>query len=201
VQKVRVYRDWRAVARYDGRVGKPRNATGLFAMHKICCPEQRRIMSLLARTFQRIEPFSTVQCLISVEPDAIKRDRAPASDDQIFMEWTNIPTWSKDGIEWEAPSAFSIARNGNWSLTVSHLGNFYNSYGVFDRHFSVRWWWAVQYKGDTGSLIYQAEYPAGDAGYQGETCNVVRRGQDPGILDHLESIRTALGWQVFASYY
>jgi hypothetical protein len=158
-------------------------------------------MSLLARSFQRIEPFSTVQCLISVEPERVKDSKKSNSDNQIFMEWTNIPTWSKDGIEWGAPCSFVISPAGNWSLTIDCLKNGYDSYGLFDRHFSVRWWWAVQYKDGNGVLLYQAEYPAGDAGYQDEVRNTVRMGRDLGVIEHMEKIRTASGQQYYASYY
>jgi hypothetical protein len=95
-----------------------------------------------------------------------------------YATWGAIPSFSKDSIHWDAPSSFVLYRDGDWTLSVQRCANHYNSYGPFDRHFSVHWFWCVDYREPSGALIYRGEYKADEEGYMGATSGIVRQGND-----------------------
>ncbi len=111
----------------------------------------------------------------------------------LWLSWPDIQSWSQDSITWQAPSSFFLYSDGSWALAVEYLHNGYDSYGPLERHFSVRWWWFVQYFNAQGGVIYQAQYEAGAEGYQGRSNNILKTGIDGGVLGWKEQIVEARG--------
>ncbi len=112
-------------------------------------------------------------------PDPVLPSAAPSRS--VFAQWSQIPDWSVDSTAWNAPSSFVLYDDGSWTLAISRLYNGYNSYGPFERKFSVRWHWTVKYLDAQGGVRGQIAIVAGDEGYLGVAHNVLKTGVDPAL--------------------
>jgi hypothetical protein len=137
------------------------------------------------------------------ELQGVKKSEAAPIDDgkYAFLQWPAISDFSNDSITWTGPSSFVIYSDGSWALAVGRLYNGYDNYQPWERHFSVRWYWVVNYLNAQGSVIYQSEYVAGGEGYKGSTSNIVLNGNDAGFLQWRDQIATGSGFIRYETFY
>lgn len=150
------------------------------------------------------KPFALSSLII----DAIEADSESSSGLRmqdaaraVRFIWRDIPTWDQDSIRWVAPSSFVLYSDGSFAMAIGRLANNYDSYGPFDRHFSIRFLWTVTYSNAQGAPIHRFDLNCGEMGYQGSQDNVVLNGVDGSYLQWRDQITDASAERRRESFY
>lgn len=107
----------------------------------------------------------------------------------VVVEWPQLRTWSSDSCWWYEPSSVVLYTDGSWALAIARLYNGYDSYGPFERKYSVTWSIEIDYHNAQGSILSQSRFDVGTEGYQGSTSNIVRNFADGNYLQWKDQIR------------
>jgi hypothetical protein len=118
-----------------------------------------------------------------------------------LFQWQISESWSEDSISWDAPTSFVIYSDGSWALSIAKVTNGYDSYGMFDRHFSVRFLFLIDYYNADGSVVHQFKINAGEAGYKASIDNIFMSGVDIGFNKWKEQIVEARAFRRKEPFY
>lgn len=127
---------------------------------------------------------------------ALRRAEAGAQNDPspLVFWMPNLPSVSRENIDWDSPASFEMRADGSWVLSVATLRNGFDDYVPGERHFRIRWTYMVDYLDANDISKYNTGYVAGILGYLESATDVVVRGRDAGFATLRDGIVKAEGY-------